>query len=207
MKKLYSSLGLLNRELSSYTEPFGFFRHFVPKRKNLNIVLPYYDYLRGLCFLEDLRDNFGQEFPLFFGIGELLHLLYDDFLTQIKQGAKNEQISHYLINSYNKYFHSTKKQKTIMKPVTKTLLQFHTIEEEIPNENQEKMAYLTVKMKESEIMRGEVLLFDLSPKMNNLDISVEQVITIVYLDFIETIKLEGNSIKVQKSIITHLKRF
>lgn len=208
MKRFYSRLGILNRELTpSNKESLSFLRQFLPKSRYLTIVLPYYDYLRGQCFIDDLRDNFGEDFPIFFGMGELLYLLYDDFLMQIKQGANNDKICKYLMDSYNKYFKPPKRTKTVMKPITKNFIQFETIEEEIQSDNDEKKAYLTVKLKESEVLRGEVLLFDLSPKMGNLEISVEQMITIIYLDFIERVKSEGNSMDVQKSLVAKLKRF
>jgi hypothetical protein len=62
-------------------------------------------------------------------------------------------------------------------------------------------------MKETEVLRGEILLNDLDPYLEGIELSIEDVISIVYLDFIESIKKEGNSIKVQKSILAHLRRF
>lgn len=170
--------------------------------------MPYYDYIRGKIFIEDLRDNFGEDVPYNFDMGVLLHMLYDDFLAQIKKGAKNEEIALYLIRGKEKHF-KKKKQKRVMKALTKHIFEFETVEEEDEYfESQEsKIAYLELRIRESEVLRGEVLIYDLEPFMKGINVTIEQLISIVYLDFIENVKSEGNSLKVQKSILAHLKRF
>lgn len=91
--------------------------------------MPYYDYIRGKIFIEDLRDNFGEKVPYHFDIAVLLHMLYDDFLAKIKKGAKNEEIARYLIRGKEKHF-IKKKQKRVMKALTKHVFEFETVEEE-----------------------------------------------------------------------------
>ena len=87
------------------------------------------------------------------------------------------------------------------------MFEFETIieEEEVkPQENQ--TACIVLRIRETELLRGEILLHDLFSN-TDFEISVEELISIVYLDFIEQIKNEGNSLKVQKSILTHIKSF
>ncbi|MFT8321962.1 MAG: hypothetical protein ABF649_13755, partial [Bacillus sp. (in: firmicutes)] len=46
----------------------------------------------------------------------------------------------------------------------------------------------------------------LEPYLNELTISVEELISIVYLDFISSIAQQGNSTKIQSSIVHSLKK-
>lgn len=169
--------------------------------------MPYYEYLRGKVFIEDLRDNFEEQVPFQFDIAVLLYMLFDDFLSQVKQGGANhDQIANYLISSKKKHSKKTHKEKRVLKPLTHHVFEFNTIEEEeeeLPASD-ERTAYIELRMRESEILRGEVLIHDLEPYLKGISLTIEEMIKIVYLDFIQTIKAEGNSLKVQKSIV---KRF
>ncbi|WP_338472733.1 hypothetical protein R4Z10_08385 [Niallia sp. XMNu-256] len=70
---------------------------------------------------------------------------------------------------------------------------------------EEKIASIIIRMRETEILRGEVLLYDLFSN-EEFDITVEEIIIIVFLDFFQQIKSDGSSLKVQKSILSHIKR-
>ncbi|QCJ45514.1 hypothetical protein FAY30_26615 (plasmid) [Bacillus sp. S3] len=209
MKKSYSSWNLLQSKLTGSTEPEGFFKGFFTNRKYITIQIPYFDYLRGKIFVNDLKDNFNEEVPYRFDLSVLIYLLYDDFLNQVKRGAKPQQISDYLKAGKQKYFQKRVEQKRIMKPLTKHVFEFETIEEEIDDnhDKENKTAYLELRMRESEVLRGEVLIHDLEPFLKGTEVTIEELIAIVYLDFIDNVKSEGNSLKVQKSILTHIKRF
>ncbi|MGP9043959.1 hypothetical protein [Cytobacillus kochii] len=207
MKKSYSEWNILQKKLSGAIESTNFFSFLMNNRKYITIALPYYDYLRGKVFIEDMRDTFPDEVPFQFDMGTLLYMLYDDFLMQIKKGAPYEQIATYLTNGKRKHFQKRTKPKRVMKPLTKHVFEFHTVEEEqdTSEEREGENAYLEIRMKESEILRGEILLHDLSSMMKDIMITVEEMIAIIYLDFIQHVKNGGNSSKVQKSILMHIK--
>ncbi|MDM5205317.1 hypothetical protein [Cytobacillus kochii] len=207
MKKSYSEWDILQKKLSGAIESTNFFSFLMNNRKYITITLPYYEYLRGKVFIEDMRDTFPDEVPFQFDMGTLLYMLYDDFLMQIKKGAPYEQIVTYLANGERKYFQKKTKQKRIMKPLTKHVFEFQTVEDELdtPEEREGENAYLEIRMKESEILRGEILLHDLSSMMKDIIMTVEEMIAIIYLDFIEHVKNVGNSARVQKSILMHIK--
>ncbi|MEK3993040.1 hypothetical protein [Robertmurraya sp. FSL R5-0851] len=209
MKKSYSNLNVLQERLSGNTEERGFFSYFFNNRPTIEVKVPYYEYLRGEVFCDDLRDNFESEVPFHFDASHLIYLLYEDFLRQIKMGAKNEQIAKFILVGKQNYFRKRVQEKRIMKPISKYVFEFETVEEEeieeTPSEDA-KMAYITIRMKKSELLRAEVLLHDLQPFMSSGEsVTVEEVIAIVFLNFIEMIKKEGNTLKLQKSILTHLK--
>lgn len=175
-------------------------------RKYLTITIPYYDYIRTRVFISDLRDNYGDDVPYNFDVAVLIFMLFDDFLNQIKRGAKHDQIANYLTGGRNRYFQNNTKLERILKPITPHVLEFETVEEETEYDKskEEKMAYITLRMREAEVLRAEVLLHDLF-NAEGIEMTVEELIVIVYLDFIQSVKIEGNSLKVQKTILTHLK--
>ncbi|MCM3168585.1 hypothetical protein [Peribacillus frigoritolerans] len=99
MKKSYSQFNLLSNKLLYGTkEKKSFFDYFLPKYRYLQIEVPYYEFLRGEVFVEDLKDLF-EEAPQNLSLYHLIALLYFDFLEQVKKGAKYEQICPFLISS------------------------------------------------------------------------------------------------------------
>ena len=170
----------------------------------LTMVVDYYEYLRGIVFIDDIKDSY-EDVPDSFDIAVLFHLLFTDFIRQIKKGCNLKQIANYLVTSKLAYLRSTKKEKRIMKAINNHVFTFEDEEVELLEEkvdNPEK-AYIKIRMKKTEILRAEVLLSDLSSYMNE-HVTVEEMIAILYLDFIKEIKANGNSIKQQKTILYHL---
>ncbi|MFP7442637.1 MULTISPECIES: hypothetical protein [Bacillus] len=207
MKKSYSTLDLLQKQLSGITEPKGFFSFFSDKRY-LKIAIPHYYLIRAKVFIQDLRDNFNDQVPFNFDVAILIWLLYDDFLTQVKRGkANHEHVTNFLVSGKKRYFQKSSKQTTNMKPLTTRVFSFEHNEEELTEESlkEAKTAYITLRMRESEILRGEVLLDDLF-NMVNTDISVEEMVSIIFMDFMQTVKTEGSSMKLQRTIISHISK-
>jgi hypothetical protein len=211
LKKSYSGLNLLQKKLSGVSGEYkNFIDFFLTNRKYLTLKIPYYDYLRGIIFLDDMRDNYGKEFPLRLDIASLIFILFDDFLVQIKRGAKNQDIAAYLLEGIDKYFHTPKKEQRVMKALSKHLLQFETVAVEYESDHDEiqteknKHAYLEIRIRETDVLRAEVLIHELHPFLSEATITVEELMTIIYLDFIETIKNDGNSENVQISLINRV---
>ncbi|KZE67997.1 hypothetical protein AWM68_17655 [Fictibacillus phosphorivorans] len=211
MIKSYSGLNLLQKHLKGISETKGFLSYFLSSHRYLNIQMPYYDYLRGKIFINDLRDNHVDSVPYNFDINDLIWMLYQDFLNQVKKGAQNDQIAAYLVGGKQRYFKKQKKAKKVMKPLTEHVFTFEIVDEEVEentdSEDNAKTAYLDIRISESELLRGEVLIHDLTAYLKGVEVSIEEVVTIVYLDFIENVKSNGNSVKVQKSILAHMKKF
>jgi hypothetical protein len=210
LKKSYSGLNLLQKKLSGVSGEYkNFIDFFLTNRKYLTLKIPYYDYLRGIIFLDDMRSNYGKEFPHHLDIATLVFILFDDFLVQIKRGsAKNQDIAAYLLDGIDKYFHTPKKEQRVMKALSNRLFKFETVEyesdqDEIQTE-EGKYAYLEIRIRETDVLRAEVLIHELHPFLSEATITVEELMTIIYLDFILTIKNDGNSEKVQTSLINRV---
>lgn len=208
MKKSYSSLNLLHQKLTGSTSPKGFFEYLFNNRKYLTLVFGYYDYLRGKVFIEDMLDMY-EDVPHGFDLAVLIHLLYRDFMNQIKKGTENKQIAGFLLSGKAQYLGMKKTEKRVMKALTEHVFSFESMEEHIIEEkaDEDKEAHLTIRLKESEVLRGEIFLHDLSPFLKDEHITIEDLLTILYLDFIKQIKEHGNSTKVQKNILFHLQSF
>lgn len=181
----------------------GFFQSFFSSKKYITVKLPYYDYLRGQVFIQDLQDNYPEAITTYVDIGTLIELLYTDFLNQIKRGVKNEDVAIYLKQSMKKYFPVKLVEKRVFKQVNNHLFQYEDLEEddEIEEADEEKFAYIEIRSPEKMILRGEILLYDLTPYLGGTSISVEHLIAIIYLDFIKRVQEHGNSVAVQQTLI------
>ncbi|MCQ6275906.1 hypothetical protein JMM81_13210 [Bacillus sp. V3B] len=173
----------------------------MPQYRYLKIEIPYYEYLRGEVFVEDIKDLFeeAQDLTLY----HLIVLLYFDFLGQVKKGTKYEQLCPFLISSKKKYLDQPTVQKRVLKQVTPHLLSFEQREEEIEVTSQEKKAEITLRVKESEIYRGEIFLHDSSPYLMDEELTVEDLLVILFLDFLQSVKEKGNSTQVMKTILVN----
>jgi hypothetical protein len=205
LKKSYSKQNILQKSLAGF-EYKGFFDYLINNKKVITITLPYYDYLRGKVFIDDLKDAYETEVPYHFTIVSLINLLYDDLLSQVKRGAIHKDIAQFLIRGKEQYFNIQKREKRVLKALTDRVFEFESVidEEEISPKNKGKDAYIEIKMRESEILRGEVLLHDLEPYLNGISVQFEELLVIRFLDFINEIKKDGNSVKIQQSIINRL---
>ncbi|MCM3216763.1 hypothetical protein ABER75_11750 [Niallia taxi] len=204
MRKSFSGLDILNGRMTGAYK--GFFQSFFSSKKYISIKLPYYDYLRGQVFIQDLKDNYPEAITSYIDIGHLIELLYKDFLNQIKRGVKNEDVAIYLKQSMEKYFPVKVIEKRVFKQVNHHLFQYEEMAEmdDEDEENEEKFAYIEIRYSEKVILRGEILLYDLTPFLDNTTITVEQLISIIYLDFIKRVQEHGNSVTVQQTILKKL---
>ncbi|MEY8742845.1 hypothetical protein AB9M62_25610 [Bacillales bacterium AN1005] len=210
MKKSYSSLDVLSEKMT--TDFKGMFHSIFAAKKYITVKLPYYDYLRGQVFIEDIKDNYPEEISSFssFNISQFVYMLYLDFMKQIKKGVKNEEVANYLSKSMDKYFPVRKVQKRVFNKINNNLFQYEEFEieedtEEVEGE-EEKSAYLTIRIQQKVILRGEILLHDLAPFLKGKAVTVEQLMAIIYLDFIKTVQENGNSIAVQETIVRRLQK-
>ncbi|MED4400308.1 hypothetical protein [Metabacillus fastidiosus] len=207
MKNSYSRYNLLSKVLKGSDEKKSWLDYFFSSKYcYLEISLPYYDFLRGKIFLQDLRDVFDKDVPLLFDINNLFDLLYFDFLNQVKKGVNYSAIASFLLNRKYIYLSSPVIETQVMTEIKPNLFTLESVEEEEgDSDNSEKYAYITLRIKSSVILRGEVFLHDLSPYMKEEDFTIEDLFTILYLDFIQKIKENGNNLKVMRSILSRVR--
>jgi hypothetical protein len=185
-----------------------------PNYRYLEIELPYYDYLRGNVLISDMQ-NVLEDCPGI-DIGKLIALLYLQFLYQVRKGATTvnnkkqgldlETLGYKLVSIKNdciapKLIEKVRKEE--FKQVSPNTWAFEEHDEEIEQtkKNKPKYACPVIRMKAEDIYRGEILLNDLSQINEDIDFSVEELLAMLYIDFIKRIKQEGNDEKVLKSIV------
>lgn len=202
--KSYSKLNLLQNKLTGRDEPKSLLEYFfTSKYSYVTFTVPYYDYIRGEVFIDDLRDVMGKEVPLLFDLSGLINLLYEDFLTQIKKGTNLESMANFLVNSKSRYINPPMIEKRVIKEVNTNLFSLETVEdevEEVKDDEPYKKAEITIRLKSSAILRGEVFLHDLSDYMSDDFLNIEELFTVLYLDFINKIRENGNTLTVMKAI-------
>jgi hypothetical protein len=206
LKKSYSEFNILQERMTGSAKEKGLLQYLFTNRKYVTITIPYYQYLRGLIFIDDLRDNYPDTVSYNYSMADLLHMLYSDFLNQVKRGVSNEEVAAYLKQSMATYFPIKMVEKRVFKEISSTLFKFEEVEEEYEEIDEEKYAYLDIRMREKIILRGEVLIHDLSPYMDGVRATVEQLVAIIYLDFIKQIQEKGNSTAVQNAIVGKINR-
>ncbi|MDM5215066.1 hypothetical protein QUF94_27490 [Peribacillus sp. NJ4] len=72
--------------------------------------------------------------------------------------------------------------------------------------SEEKRAEITLRIKESEIYRGEVFLHDISPYLME-ELKVEDLLVILFMDFLKRIKEKGNLSQAMKAILLNFEDY
>ncbi|MEK5393995.1 hypothetical protein NSQ59_27225 [Margalitia sp. FSL K6-0131] len=207
--KSYSKLNIIKRKLNEGKK--SLLDYFLePKYGYLDIEVPHYDYLRGNVLLSDIK-VIAKDFPAI-QINELIDLLYVQFLYQVRKGKKIQgdgmdlnELGLVLLSKINflnlEGVQAYRKVKKLTAVSQNLFMLQEQNEVEETNEKKEKVAIITIRMKLSEIYRGEILLNDLYNVNNEINLSVEQLISLLYIDFIRQVEKNGNSEKVIQSII------
>ncbi|USK62293.1 hypothetical protein [Peribacillus asahii] len=201
-KRSYSQFKLLSNKILQREEKRGFLDYlFKSEYRYFTIQLPYYDFLRGKVFIDDMI-GLTEDTPEDFSVYELICTLYMDFMQQVKKGSVSYQnIAGFLLQSKKKYLSAPTKEKRVMKQVKANLFSFEPVQEIVNVESEkEKETEVRVRLKEKFIYRGEVFLNDVAAFMNGELITFEELLIILYFDFIERVKANGNSIAVMRAI-------
>ncbi|MFE4525254.1 hypothetical protein ACFRCQ_24625 [Cytobacillus firmus] len=203
MKKSYSQWNVLQEKLNNQKDSFLEY-FFTSKYRYIEIKLPYYEYLRGEVFCQDFIDLF-EEAPYTFSVKSLMSIIFKDFLTQIKKGTNYESMARFLVENKYKYIDPPKKETRVLKQVNTNLFSFETNEEEVAvKEENSRTAYLTIKIQDKMLLRGEIFLHDLSPFLHKEQLQIEELFAILYLDFIAKVKEKGNNVDVMKAILNRI---
>ncbi|QOK30079.1 hypothetical protein IIE26_27310 (plasmid) [Cytobacillus oceanisediminis] len=217
--KSFSRLGLLKNKFQEETQSFWQIIK-EPSNRYIEIEIPYYDYLRGNVLISDMKRVMDD--CLSIDLAKLIYLLYLQFLYQVRKGVttvKNKKqgfdlntLGYKLISLRNDCVAPKLVEKVRVEDfnqITPTTWVLEEREEEVekPPRGKPKYAYLTIRMKTEEIYRGEILLNDLNHINEEVNFGVEELMAILYIDFINKIKQEGNDEKVMKSIIASYEYF
>ncbi len=179
--------------------------------QRITLEMNRYDVLRGELFIDDVIESY-DECPETLSLAELIVVLFEDLLIQVKRGGLTHQyLAHMLLDGKQRHYKSNRtvesfSKKEIKKVSTYLYLFEETVEEKQEDEelNEEVIVCVTIELHESFIDRGEVLLCELKPYLGSTLITFEEMLTIRYLHFLHLIKTEGNNEKVIKVILRNL---
>lgn len=176
-------------------EPTGILEKFIYKitRKlslthdlSYSFEVPVSEYLRGELFCTDVSEAMGSTFTQ----RDLTSLLLDDFLYQ----AKNRS------NPHDLYFELDMRSESS--------LQIHKYEEGstyVVKGKKQPMRTFECVIKRKEALRLEVMLSDIADLGKEKNFTVNDVLRIIYSDFIKQYKT-GNLSNVMQNIITRLSK-
>lgn len=111
MLKSFSRLNLLSK---GYISPLrkGLSQFFHLDISILTLSIPYYDYLRGLVFIDDVKRVFEDETPTTFDLAALISLLHDDFIYHTQKGVRNhQQTASFLLHMKETYLPTVTKKR------------------------------------------------------------------------------------------------
>jgi len=207
MLKRVSAVDLIGariREIDEIQKKKGFFSRFLQKRKwfepdtvLLELKIPHYDLVRGELFCEDITEMAAgddEEQELTFEIDDLLFLLYKDFLIQIRHydmRALYEKVKNLQEKYQTKSVDLKQKNEFVWERIEKT------------SSRGQKIVNYWIEVKKKYVLRGEVFLLDLSNKYQDVTMTVEELMSYLYRDFIYNVR-KGNNDKIIREILKNL---
>lgn len=188
-------------EVTGNNSALSFWERFSPQKKRviiLRIKLEWYQYLRAETFVDDLIEIAGEE--LTFSVEQLIGILYDDFLRQIRMDVDIKELYNRLKDKQAQR-HKKRTEESFVRVSPN-----HWSLREQAVEVQKKMIAFDISISRKSALRGEVFLHDLArhEPSNSLFMSLEELITILLLDFIAEVQ-KGNQSSVMKRIMQDLR--
>lgn len=184
--------------------------------EKLGLKMRYVDVLRGEELVNDIKDTFIEYYPQVasLNLGDIITVLYSDFLRQIKNGNQNHKLAaEFLLSGKSRYLAQLDKPKVQKKEFHQVNQNTFIFEDVDDDEDLEELSdkfgsgelvFVDILFKKRDINRGKVFLYDITTYLNDEVFSLEDMIVIRYLNFIEQVRLEGNSHKVMKAILKNL---
>ncbi|MED4068603.1 hypothetical protein [Priestia megaterium] len=189
MKK-YSSSNLLQKELTqgSKNSFFGKLLYEFDKSstKTMTLLVPMEVFVRAQVFCEDVEELSGMQFSQ----ADLIDILYMDFLTHVKSKPDHQTIFNSIIQL----------ERTSGKDLGIVRSKQGSIYEVIHEYRDKNMEELKVKFRRKLILRGEILLADLESVFPDHGFMLENVLELLYCDFINNWR-KGNNTKAMKDIL------
>ncbi|MCY9665851.1 hypothetical protein M5X11_12890 [Paenibacillus alginolyticus] len=203
-----SKLNLVSGRIQELSSPrkgilstlFDSLRGSSPNKKiakvDLRVRLPHHDYVRAEMFVGDIMEMAGDEVSL--GVDELIAILYQDFLATVVRGVNQKQLATKLAEKREKYFRPAVKVEEFVNNAPN----HWTLSEQVVAKKV-KWGFLQMEIARHVAFRGEGFLMDLSLIEPGFHMTLEELISILTMDFITQLRA-GNDAKVIQRIINNL---
>lgn len=184
----YSNADLLNEELSIVGSS-DFLGRLIQKMNKtssvfLSIEIPKNLFLRASVFCDDIQELSEMSFVQ----NDLINLLYNDFLLYAKKNPDPKKIFS-LLASLEK-----SGKDTLLEQKSKSVFKL------VHRENHQDNVKLQLRMRRKVALRGEVLLADMEEVQPEHGYTLEKVIELLYIDFIDKFR-KGDNESVIKNIL------
>jgi hypothetical protein len=166
---------------------------FESRYVSLNIKVNNYSMIRGKVLVADINEILDEQKEtnpslryFKFSLEQLINLLYVDFLRQAKKQEYSLLFQSILLQQQkwiDKYTSKTKKIKNIYAN--------HYSVEEIKTPMENNFEIITINILKDHVLRGEILLHDLSEKYPGFKVSLEEILAYKYEEIISEVK-NGN---------------
>lgn len=191
MKK-FNHLSLLQEALNGNHR--GIIRNlFEPKHITLGLHFPRYYYLRGKILVDDVNELIDEQIPTF-TFEKLVQLLFEDILYLAKERSAFE-----MAKAFKQFL--LKKEKREEEAV-QDLHQINEYQFEFRTQRkkrEEHYVFHPVSFHRKLLLRGEILIHDMIKALPELKITLQEVITLRYIDCME--QVENNNPIIIKNII------
>lgn len=192
----FSQLDLIHNAIVTGTGEV-FQKLFESKYVKLDITIPKYELLRGKALVSDVNEILSAHGQSPITIDDLFTLLYMDFLHQIKSGTDLAAFGELLLRKKKEQEEDSYKVKDV---IQRNPFQFELQDKII--KNKKSLIVYPIKITRKAAWRGEVLLYDISQVVPDLNISLEELISIRYQDVMKSVK-KGN-VDVLRAIIANV---
>lgn len=175
-------------------------RLFESKYVQLEIVVPKYDFLRGQMLVSDVNDLLDEKDDKF-TIDQLFGLLYKDFLRQIQQGTDIVALGQFILREIR----DQHTEHTITKRDIKQLSPTHYVFEDRQvrkKRTENPLVVYPIRLLKKLVLRGEVLLYDLSDQFPDLHLTLEELIALRYRDVMKEVK--AGNVNVFQAIVRNV---
>lgn len=166
-------------------------KFFESKYERLYLEIPKMDLVRGKVFVSDVNDLIRSETNIVLTIEKLIVLIYEDFLRQVQTGMNLEVLGRTLLNKKNEQREMN--YKTVKNMIKKNNYSWILEEKRVKKKEKNPLVSVPFRILKKFVYRGEVLLYDLS-EVSELDVSLEELISLYYIDFITKVKNGDTSI-------------
>ena len=178
----YSQANLIDEELSLIRSN-NFIGKMLHKMNKSSVILlsihvPLNSYLRAEIFCEDIQDL--SEMP--FSQNDLMKLLYEDFLYFAKKNPDPKKMFKMLTT-----LEGESGKDAILEKQTDSIFKL------IHKDQHQELETLDIRMRRKYALRGEVLLADLEEDHPNHGFTIERVIELLYMDFIDKLRKGDNT--------------
>lgn len=153
-----------------------------PVSVSLKLDLPEYEVLRSQIFLEDLSEQLEDGIDL--SIIDLLSLLLKDFLYVVSTTTKMENLKDSLLEKKQQFLAKTERVEEFVEvsPGHSSLrvrdkprrIRYYTLELTIPRKT---------------ALRLEIILYDLEQLFKSFQMDLDELISIVFLEFVHYLKI------------------